>query len=185
MQSLQDHFLIAMPAMGDPNFNETVTYIFEHSENDGALGIIINRPLDMQLGEIFNQLSLGVADQSQAQKPVLNGGPIHRNRGFVIHKSVQHYDSTLETPTGFKVTTSRDILGSMAGGGEPQLTLVALGCAGWEAGQLELELSANTWLIVPADPSIVFETPFKLRWAAAAGLLGVDISQLSSYAGHA
>ena len=185
MQTLQDHFLIAMPAMGDPNFNETVTYICEHSEDDGALGIIVNRPLEMQLGEIFRQLSLDVEDQSHAQAPVLSGGPVHRDRGFVLHKSEESYESTLETATGIKVTMSQDILSSMARGGGPELAVVALGCAGWEAGQLESELAANAWLSAPADPAIVFDTPFELRWSAAAGLLGVDISQLSSYAGHA
>ena len=185
MQNLQDHLLIAMPAMGDPNFNETVTYIFEHTEKNGALGIIINRPLEMELGEIFGQLTLSTAEHSQSQKPVLNGGPVHRDRGFVIHNSTEHYDSTLETSVGLKLTTSQDILSSMAGGKGPHVALVALGCAGWEAGQLEAELLTNTWLSVPADLTIVFETPFDLRWTAAVGLLGVDINRLSSYAGHA
>ncbi|MEE3196982.1 MAG: YqgE/AlgH family protein [Pseudomonadota bacterium] len=185
MQNLQDHFLIAMPAMGDPNFNETVTYIFEHTEKNGALGIIINRPLGMELGEIFSQFTLSTTEHSQNQKPVLNGGPVHRDRGFVVHNSTEQYDSTLETSVGLKLTTSQDILSSMAGGKGPHAALVALGCAGWGAGQLEAELLANTWLSVPADLAIVFETPFDLRWAAAIGLLGVDIDRLSSYAGHA
>jgi putative transcriptional regulator len=184
MNSLQDHFLIAMPAMGDPNFNQTVTYICEHNEN-GALGIIINRPIEMQVREILEQLSLQVADEAAAERPVLGGGPVHRDRGFVLHQSEHTYESTLAATDEIKVTTSQDILNAVAAGEGPAKVLVALGCAGWEAGQLEEELVANAWLSVPADPQIIFETPFELRWTAAAALLGVDITQMSAYAGHA
>jgi putative transcriptional regulator len=185
MRSLQDHFLIAMPAMGDPNFNETVTYLCKH-DSDGALGIIINRPTDMALGEVFKQLLIEVQDPHQAAKPVLSGGPVARDHGFVLHHARDGgYDSTLETGGDIKVTVSPDILAAIARGEGPDPVLVALGYAGWGAGQLEAELAANAWLCVPAEQSILFATPFEERWAAAVGLLGVDIHQIATYAGHA
>ncbi len=185
MSTLQDHFLIAMPSMKDPNFNATVTYLCKH-DNQGALGIIINRPLDMHVAEIFDQLSFEIVDEVQAERPVLGRGPVHTDRGFVLHQSDEIYDTTLNpADVGIKVTVSKDILDSMARGQGPEPALVALGYAGWDPGQLEAELATNAWLSVPADPTILFDTPFEKRWAAAAGLLGVDISQLSSYAGHA
>ncbi len=184
VRSLQDHFLIAMPAMGDPNFNETVTYICKHDE-EGAMGIVINRPTDLLLSEIFRQLSLEPSDPRVAEMPVLAGGPVQRDRGFVLHRSDRRYDSTLETAGGIKITVSQDILASMARGEGPEPVLVALGYAGWDSGQLEAEIAANAWLSVPADHKVLFETPFEQRWRAAAGLLGVDIHQLASYAGHA
>lgn len=184
MRPLQDHFLIAMPAMGDPNFNETVTYVCKHDE-EGALGIIINRPADMVLGEIFRQLSLEPVDERLADRPVLAGGPVQRERGFVLHRSDAQFDSTLDTGAGVKVTVSLDVLAALARGEGPEPVLIALGYAGWDAGQLEAELAANAWLSVPADHKVLFETPFEQRWREAAGLLGVDIHQLASYAGHA
>jgi len=184
VRTLQDHFLIAMPAMGDPNFNETVTYICKHDE-EGAMGIVINRPTDMLLAEVFRQLSLEPVDPRLAEKPVLAGGPVQRDRGFVVHCSDQRYDSTLETGAGIKITVSQDILAAIARGEGPEPVLVALGYAGWDSGQLEAEIAANAWLSVPADQKVLFETPFEQRWRAAAGLLGVDIHQLASYAGHA
>lgn len=184
MRTLQDHFLIAMPAMGDPNFNETVTYICKH-DAEGAMGIVINRPTDMPLAEVFRQLSLEPANPRVADMPVLAGGPVQRDRGFVVHRSDAPYDSTLETDGGIKVTVSQDVLAALAQGDGPEPVLVALGYAGWDAGQLEAELAANAWLSVPADHKVLFETPFEQRWRAAAGLLGVDIRQLASYAGHA
>jgi putative transcriptional regulator len=173
-----------MPAMGDPNFNETVTYVCKHDE-EGALGIIINRPTDMLLEEVFRQLSLEPVDPRLADLPVLSGGPVRRDRGFVLHRSDETYDSTLDTGAGIRVTVSQDILSSLARGEGPEPVLVALGYAGWESGQLEAELAANAWLSVAADHTVLFETPFEQRWRAAAGLLGVDIHQLASYAGHA
>lgn len=184
MRSLQDHFLIAMPAMGDPNFNETVTYLCKH-DAEGALGIIINRPTDMPLGEIFKQLSLDVRDQQRAVQPVLAGGPVARDRGFVLHQSSEPYGSTVTTGGDIRLTVSPDILAAVAAGEGPDPVLVALGYAGWAAGQIEAELAANAWLSVQADPSVLFATPYEQRWAAAVGLLGVDIHQIASYAGHA
>src|SRR5690606_38279804 len=184
VRTLQDHFLIAMPAMGDPNFNETVTYICKHDE-EGAMGIVINRPTDMLLSEIFRQLSLEPVDPRLGELPVLAGGPVQRDRGFIVHRSDQHFDSTLETGAGIRITVSQDVLASMARGEGPDPVLVALGYAGWDSGQLEAEIAANAWLSVPADHKVLFETPFEQRWRAAAGLLGVDIPPLASYAGHA
>ena len=184
MRTLQNHFLIAMPALGDPNFNGTVTYLCKHGD-EGALGLVINRPLDLKVTEVFEQLDLEVLDQRQADRPVLGGGPVQPGMGFVLHQSEQTFGSTLDTESAIKVTVSQDILRAMAGGLGPWPSMVALGYAGWEAGQLEAELAANAWLSVPAAPEIIFETPFDQRWSAAAGLLGVSISQLTSYAGHA
>jgi putative transcriptional regulator len=184
MKTLQDHFLIAMPAMGDPNFDGTVTYLCKHND-EGALGIIVNRPLDMQVAEVFEQLDFEVLDQRQAERPVLGGGPGQTRMGFVLHQAEQPFDTTLDPGAAIKVTVSQDILRAMASGRGPWPSVVALGYAGWEAGQLEAELAANAWLSVPASPTIIFDTPFDQRWAAAAGLIGVNISQLTSYAGHA
>jgi putative transcriptional regulator len=184
MRSLQDHFLIAMPAMEDPNFNATVTYLCRHDAN-GALGVIINRPSDTSLGEVLSQLSLEPTSVAQASQPVLRGGPVERERGFVLHRSSRAFDATLDPGGEIKVTLSTDILSAVARGEGPEQMIVALGYAGWGRGQLEAELLANAWLTVQADPALVFETPFEQRWSAAVGLLGVDAHQITSYAGHA
>ena len=184
MRSLQDHFLIAMPAMEDPNFNTTVTYLCKH-DAQGAFGVIINRPSETTLGEVLSQLSLPASDRVRITRPVLRGGPVEPERGFVLHRSAQKYDATLDPGGEIKVTLSTDILGAVARGEGPEPMIVALGYAGWERGQLEAELLANAWLTVPADPALVFETPFEQRWSAAVGLLGVDVHQITSYAGHA
>ena len=185
---LTGHLLIAMPAMQDPNFVKTVTYICEHSDQ-GALGIIINRPLDMDLGTIFEQLSLDPADPTLSRQPVLQGGPVHRERGFVLHQpeeaSGQEFDATVAVTDAIRVTTSQDILTAMARGQGPKRAVVALGYAGWGAGQLESELGQNAWLSVPAAPQIIFDTPFEQRWRESGRLLGVDLSTLSHQAGHA
>lgn len=184
MRSLSDHFLIAMPAMGDPNFNATVTYVCKH-DSEGALGIVINRPTDMQLKEVFSQLSLPEENEEVGRQPVLSGGPVQPDRGFVLHQSETLFESTFNPEATIKVTVSQDILASIAGGRGPSPAFVALGYAGWGAGQLESELKANAWLSAPAEPGIVFDTPYEQRWSAAAGLLGVDIHQIANYAGHA
>jgi putative transcriptional regulator len=185
MRSLADHFLIAMPAMGDPNFNETVTYVCKHDVEAGALGIIVNRPTEMTLGAVFKQLSLEAADAELAARSVVRGGPVERERGFVLHRSAQSFETTLDTGGEIRVTMSPDVLGTLARGELEGPSLVALGYAGWAPGQLEAELGANAWLSVQAESSIVFDTPFAQRWTAAVGLFGVDIHQITSYAGHA
>ncbi len=170
--------------MMDPNFHQTVTYICEHSEH-GALGIVINRPLDMALGEVFKQFSLEQADSDLAASPVLRGGPVQTEHGFVIHESTEKWEATASIANSIHVTTSRDILSAMANGNGPKRAVVALGYAGWGAGQLEAEIAANTWLSVPASADIIFETPFEDRWCRAAEILGVDLTTLSPDAGHA
>ena len=184
MQSLQDHFLIAMPAMADPNFNETVTYICKH-DAEGAFGIVVNRPSDLSLGEMLGQLAIGLEDRSVAGIPVMHGGPVEPERGFVLHRSSRTFEATLDGGPGIKLTSSPDILAALGSGQRLGPVLVALGYAGWGRGQLEAELGNNTWLTVPANPAIIFETPCEQRWTAALGLPGVDIQRITHYAGHA
>lgn len=181
---LTGHLLIAMPAMADPNFFRTVTYICEHTD-EGALGIVINRPLQMDLGTVFEQLALEAADPGLAKQPVLRGGPVQTERGFVLHEPARKWDSTVEVSESVHLTTSQDILSAMAEGTGPKRVLMALGYAGWGAGQLESEMSANAWLSVPANDTIIFDTPFEARWSAAAALLGINLATISSEAGHA
>ena len=182
--SLTNQLLIAMPGMADPNFSTTVTLICEHND-DGALGIVINRPTTLKLGGLFEQLSVENADPDVADGPVLSGGPVGIERGFVLHGPERSYESTLEVSDEIRLTLSRDIIASMAAGDGPEHALVALGYAGWDSGQLEEEMLANSWLNVPATPEIIFETPFADRWNRAARTLGIDISSLPTDAGHA
>jgi putative transcriptional regulator len=184
MRSLQDHFLIAMPAMADPNFNETVTYLCKH-DAEGAFGIVINRPSDLSLAEMLGQLAIELKDRGLAEKPVLQGGPVEPQRGFVLHRSSEAFEATLPIGTDLKLTSSPDILTALGRGEGPEPVLVALGYAGWGRGQLEAELANNTWLTVPASSAIIFDIPFEQRWTAALGLPGVDIQRITEYAGHA
>ena len=184
MSSLEGQLLIAMPGMTDPNFNETVTYICKHDEN-GAIGIIVNRPSDMSLGEVCRQLKFEVNLGDDDAQPIMNGGPVQPDRGFVLHLSGDGFDSTVDPEATIKVTVSQDILQAIARGDGPTPAMVALGYAGWGSGQLESEIAANAWLSVPTEPSIIFDTPIEQRWRAAAGLIGIDITQVTNYAGHA
>ena len=184
MNSLEGHFLIAMPGMRDPNFSEAVTFLCRHSD-DGALGIIINRESDMRLKDVFDQLGFGPADADVADQRVMSGGPVQTDRGFVMHRSDTAFESTIDPEAVVKVTVSQDILRQMAEGGGPDPAVVALGYAGWDAGQLESELAANAWLSAPADPDVIFATPVADRWRAAASLLGIDIRDVTSYSGRA
>jgi len=181
---LTNQVLIAMPAMTDANFAQTVTYIWEHNA-DGALGIIINRPLQMKLADVFEQLEMPTAVAAIGRQSVLQGGPVQTDRGFVLHHIGGQWEHTRQVSSRIQVTTSPDILAAMAQGQGPDTAVVALGYAGWSAGQLEAELAQNAWLTVPADERIIFDTPFEQRWHAAARLLGVDLGTLSSTAGHA
>jgi putative transcriptional regulator len=165
-ESLVNQLLIAMPGMADPNFSSTVTLICEHND-EGALGIVINRPLNLRLGGLFEQLHLDNPDPAALDHPVLLGGPVGPERGFVLHDSSHRYENSLAISS------------------EICLSLVALGYAGWDAGQLEAEMLANAWLNVLATQEIVFDMPFADRWAAAARALGVDLTLLSPEAGHA
>jgi putative transcriptional regulator len=181
---LNNQFLIAMPAMDDPNFAQTVTLVCEHSDR-GALGIVINRTLPMTLGEVFDQLGLDASRSRVNDQPVLQGGPVQTERGFVLHSPTGSWESSLPFSERMHLTTSRDILDALAAGEGPASAVIALGYAGWEAGQLEEEMARNAWLTVPADERVVFATPVDQRWRAAARLLGVDLFTLSSDAGHA
>ena len=182
--SLINQLLIAMPGMADPNFSSTVTLICEHND-DGALGIIINRPLNLKLSGLFEQLSVDDADPDVASSPVMAGGPVGTERGFVLHGKDHSFENTLSVSDDIQLTLSRDVIDAMATGEGPEKSLVAVGYAGWEPGQLEEEMLANAWLNVDATPELVFDTPFEERWDSAARLLGVDISSISPDAGHA
>lgn len=182
--TLKNQLLIAMPSLEDPNFSRTVTYICEHSEQ-GAMGIVLNRPTELSLADVLKHMEIeGDLGEAGEQKVYL-GGPVEEERGFVLHTHTEPWASTLAINEDISVTTSRDILEAMACGKGPSHALVALGYAGWGAGQLERELQDNAWLSGPADQSILFDLPPDQRWEAAARLLGVDVNLLSSEAGHA
>jgi len=182
--SLTNHLLIAMPALADPNFSRTVTYICEHTEQ-GAMGIVINRQIDVTLGELLGQLEINLDQPKIGSTPVYQGGPVQTDRGFVLHTAGPAFDSTLNITPDISVTTSRDVLEAIAKGEGPDQILVALGYAGWGGGQLEQEMSANAWLSGPASDEIIFRMDPGARWMAAAQLLGVDLNLLSGEAGHA
>jgi putative transcriptional regulator len=181
---LTNHFLIAMPALEDPNFFHTVTYICEHNA-EGALGLVINRPLDIRLEEVFNHMDLKDATARARQLPVHLGGPVQQDRGFVLHEPLGAWEATLKVTDRIGITSSVDILAAIANESGPEHSLIALGYAGWGAGQLEQEMMDNAWLSGPADPEILFTTPDEQRWNAAAASLGVDLDRLSGDAGHA
>lgn len=181
---LTNQFLVAMPSLEDPNFRESVTLICEHNER-GALGIIINRPMNVVLDDVLKQLDLTARDLATGAASVYMGGPVQPERGFVIHSPQGEWEATLKVGDNLGVTTSRDVLAALADGGGPKQVFVALGYSGWSAGQLEEEMKSNSWLSVPADAGIIFDTPVEQRWQAAARLLGVDLSLLSGDAGHA
>ncbi len=182
--SLANNLLIAMPSLADGNFAQSVTLICEHSDK-GALGIVLNKPLDMKLGDVLAQMKLDTTQAATAAQPVLRGGPVHTDRGFVLHRPGGEWDSTHKISDFIQVTTSRDVLAAMARGEGPRDAFVALGYAGWEPGQLEREILDNSWLSVPMNEQLVFEVPFEQRWQAAWQLLGVHSSRVSLVAGHA
>ena len=186
MQSttLTNQFLIAMPGLADPNFHHTVTYICAHNE-DGAMGIIINRPLGLMLSEVLEQMEIQTEDSLIGQTPVYQGGPVQADRGFVLHQPIQKWDYSIEICNEIGIATSRDILKAIASGKGPENSFIALGYAGWGAGQLEQEIKDNAWLNSPADSSIIFRIPVEQRWEAAAALAGVDLEKLSNNVGHA
>ena len=150
-----------------------------------ALGIVLNRPLTMTLSEVFEQMKIEPTDKRAAELPVLRGGPVHQDRGFVLHRPGGEWDSTHKISDSIQVTTSRDVLAAMAAGTGPEKAFIALGYAGWEAGQLEKEMLDNSWLSVPADESVIFDLPYEERWLATLRLLGVEPGQLTSFSGHA
>ncbi len=182
--SLNNHFLIAMPQLADPRFFHSVTYICQH-DSEGAMGVIINQPTNMNLGEVFEHLGITSEDKTLQQQQVYFGGPVHEERGFVLHTPKKNWQNSLLISDEITLTTSGDILKDIAIGQGPEKKLVALGYAGWGAGQLEDEIAQNSWLSVAADPDIMFSTPIENRWQQAAALLGVDLQLLSSNIGHA
>jgi putative transcriptional regulator len=182
--NLTNQFLIAMPAMADAFFTRSVTYLCQHGEN-GALGIVINRPSELTLGDILEQMNIESQNEEANKIPVFFGGPVHPERGFIIHEPSSHWDSTLEVTDGLSLTTSRDILEALATGNGPEKVLIALGYAGWGKGQLEQEILHNSWLHTPLDKGVLFNLPAAQRWKAAVEGMGVNIALLSSQAGHA
>jgi putative transcriptional regulator len=183
--SLTNQLLIAMPALADPNFAQTVTLVCEHSTDRGALGIVLNKPLPMTLAEVLSQMQLEASELQIGERPVLRGGPVHSDRGFVLHRPGGEWDSSHQISELVQVTTSRDVLAAMARGDGPGDAFVALGYAGWASGQLERELLDNAWLSIPATGDIVFELPYEERWPAAFRVLGVDPGRMTPFAGHA
>ena len=181
---LSHHFLIAMPAMTDPVFAKSLTYVCEHNEQ-GALGIVVNRPISLTLGELFAQIKLPLNPQELENLPVHFGGPVQTDRGFVLHNPAGEWQSTLVIRDNVGMTTSKDILEAVGLGQGPKNILVTLGYAGWTQGQLEYELSQNAWLSVPASEHILFDLPAEERLPAAMSLLGVDYATLSADSGHA
>ena len=181
---LTNQFLIAMPSLADPNFHRTVTLMCAHTE-EGAMGIVINRPLDLKLTTVLDHMSIEPTCDGAAQIPVLQGGPVQRERGFVIHHPPGGWDAVFRVGDDIGISMSKDILAAVAEGRGPERVVVALGYAGWGAGQIEHELGQNAWLSGPADSSIIFDTPYEERWTSAARLLGIDPDHLSGDAGHA
>jgi putative transcriptional regulator len=181
---LTNQFLIAMPNLLNPDFFHSVTYICEHNQY-GAMGIVINQPVALTVGELIEQMEQLAPDDVLAVSPVFRGGPMDVERGFVLHQPVGDWESTLSVADNIGITTSNDIIKAMAEGCAPPQCLVALGYAGWGPGQIEVEICDNAWLNGPADPQILFNTPVERRWEAAAALIGVDIHQLTGAAGHA
>jgi putative transcriptional regulator len=179
-----NRFLIAMPMLTDPYFSHAVAYICEHNEN-GAIGIVINQPLDLSLADVLKQMDINMIDPTIGKLPVLCGGPVHPERGFVLHSPGGSWRSSLDMSSEICVTTSRDILQAIAQNQGPEKMIISLGYANWTAGQLEQEVVNNFWLTCPADPEILFKLPFGERWAAALHSLGIDITKLSSDTGHA
>lgn len=181
---LRDHFLLAMPRLSEGIFSQSITYICEHGES-GAMGIVINRPLELSVGEIFEHLQIS-ARNDFSTVPVMAGGPVQVDHGFVLHRHCdKNWEASLKITSEITLTTSRDILRAIASGEGPPDHLIALGYAGWAAGQLEQELAENSWLTLPGSSDIIFSTPAGQRLGAAAALLGIDMNLISAQAGHA
>ncbi len=185
--NLANHFLIAMPSVDDPIFGGAVVYVCEHNEK-GVLGVVINKPTDMTMDVLFDRIDLQLADglrTTMGSEPIMFGGPVQDDRGFVLHSPGGRYSSSLNVTEDVAFTTSIDVLEAVAGGGGPQRMLVSIGYAGWTPGQLEEEISRNGWLTVGADAHVLFDLPIEERYTAAIKLLGIDPLMLASEAGHA
>ena len=185
MVSLANQFLIAMPSMDDSYFGRTVTYICEH-DDQGAMGLVVNKSTDMTVGRLLKEIKINQDELPQlANHQVLSGGPVQTDRGFVLHSGDREWSSSLHLGDNIMVTTSKDILEKLTTEEGPNDFILTLGYAGWSAGQLEQELANNSWLTIDADPDLIFHTPVEQRWEKAVKKLGIDISQLTSFAGHA
>jgi putative transcriptional regulator len=182
--NLTHHFLIAMPALQDPFFSKSLAYICEHNDQ-GALGLVINRPIDMTLGTLFEQVGVEAKGAGLGDVPVLFGGPVQTDRGFVLHRPIGEWQSTMKVHEEVGLTTSKDILVAAARGEGPRQLLVTLGYAGWAPGQLEKEIGENSWLTVQADAHVIFDLLPEERLPAAMQLLGIDFGSLAEDAGHA
>lgn len=187
--NLTNHFLIAMPALRDEVFGRSVVYLCEHSER-GALGLVINKPSDILVRHLFDKVELPLQRADLAEQPVFQGGPVQTERGFVLHESLGEgdesvYAATLSIPGGLEMTTSRDVLEAVSGGHGPRKLFVSLGYASWGQGQLESEIGENSWLTVPADTTLIFDTPVERRYDAALALLGLQAWMISTDVGHA
>jgi len=182
------HFLIAMPGLQDETFAKSVVYMCEHSER-GALGLVINKPSDINLKKLFEKVELPLHREDLTQLPVFQGGPVQTERGFVLHESVMPgsesvYASTMTIPGGLEMTTSKDVLEALSTGYGPRKVFISLGYSSWGQGQLESEISDNSWLTVGADPAVIFDTPVEQRYDKALLLLGLQSWMLSPEAGH-
>ncbi|MBC7625147.1 MAG: YqgE/AlgH family protein [Aeromicrobium sp.] len=182
--NLTNHFLIAMPGMADPHFSKTLTYICEHSEK-GAIGLVINKPIDITVGHLFEQVNIALEDDAVRHDAVHFGGPVKIECGFVLHQPLGDWNSTLRIDDDIGMTTSKDILEAIARGEGPGRVLVTLGYAGWSPGQLEEEIKRNGWLTVEADAKLIFDLPAKDKLLAAMQKLGVHPAMLSGAVGHA
>lgn len=181
--SLRNHFLIAMPSLDDPTFNQSITYICDHSD-EGAMGLIINRPMDIHLADVFEQMDINYTAET-GRAPILEGGPVSKQRGFILHPTGGDWQSSVSIGPDISLTASRDIISAIAGGTGPKTPQFVLGYAGWGAGQLEDEIKENSWLTMPADADLLFNTPIEARWAAISQRLGIDINLIPSRPGHA
>ena len=179
-----NHLLVALPSLQDGGFAQSVVLLCQH-DGDGAMGVVVNQPSEYTLGEVLAQMQIDSDDVELLVSPVLNGGPVHPERGFVIHDDGREWDSNLQVGENLYLTTSRDILEAMARGDGPRNALVTLGCAGWGSAQLECEIARNSWLTVPADAEVLFDAPLEQRWQLAASRIGVDLFRLTGYSGHA
>ncbi|MCW7537435.1 YqgE/AlgH family protein [Aquabacterium sp. A7-Y] len=183
--NLTNQFLIAMPGMADDTFAGAVVYLCEHTDK-GALGLVINKPIDIKLRNLFEKVDLSLDREDLAEAPVYFGGPVQTERGFVLHEPVgEHYSSSLAIPGGLEMTTSKDVLEALSAGAGPRRVIVTLGYSGWTAGQLEEEIGRNGWITVSAAPEIIFDTPVERRYERALALLGIHPSMLTQEAGHA
>lgn len=184
ISSLVNHFLIAMPGLDDSYFERSLIYICEHNEK-GAMGLVLNIPLELDLYQLLSQMKLENASYSLAGQPVLSGGPVHTDRGFVLHTPMERFNASITVSEDIMMTTSLDILSTLGTSAEPKQYVIALGYAGWDAGQLEDELKENSWLTVPASTDIIFDIPAEHKWEAATQMLGFDIWQMAPQVGHA